>query len=196
MTRDTTTGDGSAPLSPEELRELIPNLATKEELNEWERENILRASEWAARDRTRPLHMISDAYIRKLHEKMFGETWRWAGRYRLTERNIGVPVPQIRERLMTLFGDIRYWLENNTCPADEIAIRFHHQLVFIHPFPNGNGRHARFVADLLAVKLGRPRFTWGSANLVTEGDSRRQYLEAVRLGDHGDIQPLLEFARS
>jgi Fic-DOC domain mobile mystery protein B len=196
MTTLATTNDGNTPLSPEELADLIPNLATKEELNEWERENILRGREWAVGDRTSPWDMVSDKYVRKLHKKMFDETWKWAGNYRHTEKNIGVSVHEILERLMALFGDTRYWIENGTYLPDEIAVRFHHRLVFIHPFPNGNGRHARLIADIIAMKLGRPAFTWGSANLVKDGEARAPYLEAIRAADDGDIQPLLNFARS
>jgi Fic-DOC domain mobile mystery protein B len=196
MTTLAMTSDGNTPLSPEELADLIPNLATKEELNEWERENILRGREWAVGDRTSPWDMVSDEYVRKLHRKMFDETWTWAGDYRHTEKNIGVSVHEIRERLMALFGDTRYWIENGTHLTDEIAVRFHHRLVFIHPFPNGNGRHARLIVDIIAMKLGRPAFTWGSANLVKEGEARTTYLEAIRAADDGDIQPLLNFARS
>ena len=196
MTSLATTSDGNTPLSPEELADLIPNLATKEELNEWERENILLAREWATSDRTAPWQMVSDQYIRKLHERMFDQTWKWAGLYRLTEKNIGVPVHEIRDRLMALFGEVRYWIENNTFSPDEIAVRFHHRLVSIHPFPNGNGRHARLIADVLVMKLGNPALTWGSANLVEEGASRTRYLEAIRTADDGEIQLLLQFARS
>ena len=151
MTALATTSDGNTPLSPEELADLIPNLATKEELNEWNRENILVGREWAISDRTSPIDMVSDQYIRKLHEKMFDETWKWTGQYRLTEKNIGITVHEIRERLMALFGDARYWIENGTYSCDEIAVRFHQRLVLIHPFPNGNGRHARAIADVLGV---------------------------------------------
>ena len=196
MTTLATTSDGNTPLSPEELADLIPNLASKEELNEWERENILRGREWAVGDRTSPTDMVSDEYVRKLHKKMFDETWKWAGDYRQTEQNIGVSVHEIRERLMALFGDTRYWIENGTYLPDEIAVRFHHRLVFIHPFPNGNGRHARLIADMIAMKLGRPAFTWGSASLVKEGEARTTYLEAIGAADDGEIQPLLNFARS
>lgn len=196
MTTLATTSDGNTPLSPEELADLIPNLATKEELNEWERENILLAREWATSDRTAPVQMVSDQYIRKLHERMFDQTWKWAGLYRLTQKNIGVPVHQIRERLMALFGDVRYWIENKTYSLDEIAVRFHHRLASIHPFPNGNGRHARLIAEVLVMKLGNTAFTWGSANLVEEGMTRTRYLEAIRAADDGEIQPLLQFARS
>lgn len=196
MTTLATTSDGNTPLSPEEIADLIPNLATKEELNEWERENILRAREWIVGDRTAARDLASDDYIRKLHARMFDQTWKWAGEYRRMEKNLGVPVDEIRERLMALFGDVRYWIENNTYPPDEIGVRFHHRLVLIHPFSNGNGRHARLIGDVLAMKLGRPTFSWGSTNLVKEGEARTDYLKAIRAADDGDIEPLLKFARS
>lgn len=191
-----TPTDPNTPLSPEELADLIPSLATKEELNEWERENILRAREWAVRDRSSAADVPTDSYVWKLHKRMFDQTWKWAGEYRRTEKNIGIPVYQIREQLATLLGDVRYWIEHSTFPPDEIAVRFHHRLVVIHPFPNGNGRHARLIADILAMKLSRPSFTWGAADLVKRGEARTNYLNAIRAADRGDIQPLIEFARS
>ena len=191
-----TNSDGNTPLSPEELADLIPSLATKEDLNEWERENIINAREWAAKDRTTAIDVVSDAYIRKLHEKMFDQTWKWAGQYRNTEKNIGIPFHEIREQLGGLVGDVRYWIENQTYSADEIAMRFHHRLVQIHPFPNGNGRHARLLADLLVTKLGQRSFTWGARDLVKLGEARTKYLEAIRAADDGDIKLLLTFARS
>jgi Fic-DOC domain mobile mystery protein B len=191
-----TTSEGNTPLSPEELVDLIPSLATKEELNEWERENILLGREWALKDRTPPTDMLRDDYVRKLHLKMFDETWKWAGQYRKTEKNLGVPIYQIREQLGVLLADTRYWIENRTYSPDEIAIRFHHRLVVIHPFANGNGRHARLMADTLALKLGTQPFTWGGKDLATAGEARDRYLKAMRQADAGDIKPLLEFARS
>ena len=195
MTRLGATGEGNTPLSPEEIADLIPSPATKEELNEWERENILLAREWAIRDRTPPLEMISDEYVRKFHLKMFDQTWKWAGQYRRTEKNLGVPANEIREGLAALFGDVRYWIERGTYSPDELAIRFHHRLVFIHAFPNGNGRHARLMADALVTKLGRSAFTWGSSDLIKPGEARARYLEAIHTADGGDLRPLLEFAR-
>ena len=196
MTTLTTTGEGNTSLSPEELADLIPNLATKEDLNEWERENILQARGWAGADRTSPLALASDEYVRKLHRKMFDQTWKWAGEYRRTEKNLGTPVDEIRERLVAMFGDVRFWIDNSTYPPDEIAVRFHHRLVLIHPFPNGNGRHARLIADLLVMKLGRAAFTWGAVNLATPGQTRAKYLQALQEADNGDIHPLLIFART
>jgi len=187
---------GNTPLGPEEIADLIPSLSSKEELNEWERENILHAREWAIADRSSAQEVVSDGYVRKLHDKMFDQTWKWAGEYRRTEKNIGVPFHEIRERLVALFADARYWMEKGTFLPDEIALRFHYRLVLIHPFPNGNGRHARLAADVLVIKLGRPAFSWGSTDLVDQGEARAKYLEAIRAADNGHIQPLLEFARS
>lgn len=190
-------GDGNTPLTPKELSDLIPNLATREELNEWERENILRGRRWAlARRHGKASVPLSDEYIRKLHDRMFDQTWKWAGNYRKTEKTIGVPVQQMREMLVTLLGDANFWIGNNTYPADEIAVRFHHRLVLIHLFPNGNGRHARLMADVLAVKLAGPVFTWGRLSLLKLGEAREKYLQSLRAADAGNIVPLIEFARS
>jgi Fic-DOC domain mobile mystery protein B len=190
-------GDGNTPLTPDELSDLIPNLAARNELNEWERENILRGRRWAlGRRGFQRSDPISDEYIRKLHDKMFDQTWKWAGVYRRTEKTIGVPVQQMREMLAALLGDTRYWIENNTYPADEIAVRFHHRLVLIHLFPNGNGRHARLIADVIAVKLRRPVFTWGGLSLIKPGEAREKYLLALKAADAGNIVSLIKFARS
>jgi Fic-DOC domain mobile mystery protein B len=196
-----TMGDGSTPLSPEEQDDLIPDLATKEELNEWERQNILEAAAWALGSRNlnrRNLNHdpFSEAYVRELHLRMFDQTWKWAGRYRTTGKNIGIPHYQIRESLPALLGDARYWVEHQTFEPDELAVRFHHKLVWIHPFANGNGRHARLMADVVLRRLARPPFTWGSADIVRAGDFRRIYIEALRAADKNDFRPLLTFARS
>jgi Fic-DOC domain mobile mystery protein B len=192
-----TAGDGNTPLSPDEQADLIPNLATKEELNEFERANILVAYDWALALRNiRRQDPLTEPYLRDLHRRMFNETWRWAGLYRATEKNIGIPHFQIRESLGVLLGDARYWLEHKTFLPDEIAIRLHHRLVSIHPFANGNGRHGRLMADVLAKKQNMPVFTWGGADIVQQGDFRRRYIEALRAADKNDIGPLLAFARS
>lgn len=192
-----TTGDGNTPLSPDEQADLIPNLSTRDELNEWERTNILVAYDWALSPRTlRRNDPMTEPYLRDLHHRMFDQTWKWAGLYRTTEKNIGIPHYQIREALAALLGDARYWLEHRTFPPDEIAIRFHHRLVFIHPFSNGNGRHGRLMADVLAKTQDMPVFTWGGADIVQHGDFRRRYIDALRAADKNDIGPLLAFARS
>lgn len=188
--------EGNTPLTPEELAQLLPALATREELNEWERANILEADRWAMRaGNLRNSDPLTEEYVRKLHRRMFDQTWKWAGAYRNSEKNIGAPAHEIREKLMVLLGDVRFQVENQTWSPDEIVVRFHHRLVQIHPFPNGNGRHGRLIADVLIAKLGGARFTWGRQELIQPGEARQQYLQAMRTADTGDIGPLLEFVR-
>jgi Fic-DOC domain mobile mystery protein B len=128
------TGDGNTPLSPEEQAALMPNLATKEELNEWERQNIVEASAWALDPKNiRRLDRLDEAYIRDLHHRMFDQTWRWAGMYRTTNKNLGIAHHQIRESLAALLGDVYYWIDHKTFVADEIAVRFHHRLYSSFP---------------------------------------------------------------
>ncbi len=186
--------DASTPLTPEERRNLIPAYITlRHELNEAEQRNILQAEQWAFR---RKRNVLSEDFLADLHRRMFGKVWRWAGAWRRTERNIGVEAYKIAVELRQLLEDCQYWIDHQSYPADEAAARFHHRLVWIHPFPNGNGRHARLAADLLLVTLGRPRFSWGRANLVNASDTRRTYVEALRAADRFDLRPLLAFVRS
>lgn len=187
--------EANTPLEAEEREQLIPTyITTRAELNEAEQVNITRASLWLRRARN--VDVLDDAFLRDLHKRMFGEVWKWAGQYRKTPRNIGIDAYRIPMAVRELVQDARYWVDNGTFPPDELAIRFSHRLVSIHPFPNGNGRHSRLVADLLAMKLGQPRFTWGRTNLVDPGKTRGAYVAALRAADGGEIEPLLAFARS
>src|SRR5579872_286856 len=190
----------NTPLHPDDAAQLIPNLATKNELDEWERTNILVAQSWAFNSRViRSRDPLDEIYLRELHRRMFDETWKWAGKYRTRDVNIGCPFAEIYQRIPILLGNVRFWIEKSTFDMDEIAVRFHYQLVSeIHPFPNGNGRHARLLANVLSVKYGRRRFTWGRTNLVNTGPAREAYFEALRAldTDADNVKPLLQFARS
>jgi Fic-DOC domain mobile mystery protein B len=190
-------GDGNTPLSPDEEDDLIPSLATKEELNEWERLNIVEAYAWALDRRGLARRdPLTEPYVRELHRRMFDQTWKWAGKYRTTEKNLGVPSYRICEQLGALLGNVRYWLEHRTMQPDEIAVRFHHRLVSIHPFANGNGRHSRLMADVLVRRQGRPIFTWGSAGNLPAPVLRRAYIASLQAADGHDLAPLLRFARN
>lgn len=186
--------DAATPITPDEREGLIPTYITlRRELNEAEQVGIEEADHWAF---ARKRNALDERFLKSLHRRMFGQVWRWAGSYRTTGRNIGVDAYRIGMDLHQLLDDVRYWIEHGTYAPDEIAVRFHHRLVAIHPFPNGNGRHARLVADLLAVQLGLPRFTWGRANLIEAKETRRAYVAALRAADGHDIARLLAFARS
>jgi len=163
----------------------------------WERQNILEACTWGLEPRNLNRHdPFTEAYVREWHLRMFDQTWKRAGTYRNTEKNIGISHYQIREALSALLRDARYWVEHQAFEPDELAIRFHHRLVWIHPFANGNGRHARLMADVIVRKQGRPVFTWSGADIVRAADFRRSYIDALRAADKNDIRPLLAFARA
>jgi len=195
MTGPTEERDEAAtPLSEEEREALIPSYITlRSELNEAEQANILEAEEWAL---ARRRNVLSEQFLNNLHKRMFGRVWRWAGAYRRSDKNIGVEAYRIPQEVGQLLGDCRYWIEHGTYEPDELAARFHHRLVWIHPYPNGNGRHARLATDLLLVSLGCARFTWGSVSLVDPGETRKHYVAALRQADNHEIEPLLAFVRS
>ena len=195
--------EGATPLSPDDAKGLIPTwAATRADLNAVEQENIAKAIAWAA---TSPrlsslASLMTEESIKTLHRRMFGDVWKWAGSYRQHDTNMGSHWPYISTQVRELLADVRVQTadaENLPWPADESAVRFHHRLVVVHPFANGNGRHSRLAADLLVSVLGEPVFSWGSANLNVPGEARRTYLEALRTADSlYDYRPLVEFARS
>lgn len=187
--------DDATPLTPEEREGLIPaHVALRRELNELEQQNIVQANLWAFQ---RKRDLFAEPFARSLHRRMFDRVWRWAGAYRTTDKNIGVQHWAIQTRLAQALDNARYWVANTSFPPDEIAVRFHHALVFIHPFPNGNGRWSRLMADLLIVSLGGKRFTWGGGGALRSADeTRRAYVAALRAADNHDFAPLIAFARS
>jgi Fic-DOC domain mobile mystery protein B len=187
--------DGATALDPDDRDALIPaHIATRAELNAWEQANIARAVAWAlSRRRGRVLDV---GFIRELHRRMFDETWRWAGAYRRHDTNIGIQWPTIATNVAQLMAHATYWFENRTYDVDECTTRLHHRLTVIHAFPNGNGRHARLLADSVLTSRGHAPFTWGNADLQRPGDVRKRYLVALRAADGGDMTPLLQFVRS
>ena len=199
MTINLDHPPGATPLDADELASLIPHhITTQGELNEWEQLNIIQGEQWARKQRK---EILTERFLRQLHKQLFGETWKWAGEFRKSDKNIGIDWLKIGVELKNLLDDVRYQIEHDSIPADEIAIRFHHRLVAIHPFPNGNGRHARLMTDLLIERLGQPRFTWGlrsltTNNLVDASNTRQHYIAALQAADRRDLAPLLAFARS
>ena len=191
---DGQDDDANTPLDAEERQQLIPSYITlRRELNEAEQVNIAHASKWLSSRRSDPL---DEVFLRELHRRMFGQVWRWAGHYRKTARNIGVDANRVRMDTAQALDDARFWVANATYAPDEIAVRFSHRLVAIHPFPNGNGRLSRMAGDLLAVQLGRPQFSWGSHSLTDANVTRAAYIAALRAADEHDLGPLILFARS
>lgn len=192
--------DAGTLLSADEQDALIPtHVSTKVELNQWEALNIAHAHEWLSR--RRPSAVLSAEFLRELHVRMFGDTWTWAGTFRRTDNNISLHawanVPMLVRDLVDNTQTRYDACDKTPTSVDEVATRFHHEVVRIHPWPNGNGRHARLATDLLLEQWGRPPFAWGSgADLAAIGKQRAAYIEALRCADAGDVIPLVEFVRS
>ena len=187
---------GATPLDRNEIEGLIPtHITSRGELNRWEQDNINEALAWV--DSHKPKEILNESFMKRLHKRMFGDVWKWAGTFRQSDKNIGVSWYIISSDLKNLCDDVHYWMENKIYSEDEIAARFHHRLVSIHLFSNGNGRHARLIADILLENiLHKPRFSWGRADLYNSGDDRGRYIQSLQAADKGDYAPLLEFVRS
>jgi len=190
--------DGQTPLDEEEKDGLlIPTISTRGELDEFEQQNIEQAVQWTIGRSFKPELIFTENFIRRVHTRMYADVWAWAGEFRKTNKNMGVDKWQISSNLACLLDDAKYWLENNSYPPDEMAIRFKHRLVSIHCFPNGNVRHSRLMADIIIEKIFKlPVFSWGAASLSSEGNTRKAYLTAIKTADKGDYSLLLAFARS
>lgn len=196
MALEFTYEPGQTPLDADEVAQLIPrHITTQGALNEWEQVNILQAQRWLMRARI--TQVLTEDFCRTLHRRMFNRTWRWAGTFRQSDKNIGCNWTQVSMQLRQLLDNTQYWLEEGVFPVDEAAARFHHQLVLVHGFPNGNGRHSRLMTDRLLRQCKVNPFTWGGGqNLVDGGEARQQYLTSLHAADAGDIAQLLAFVRS
>jgi Fic-DOC domain mobile mystery protein B len=185
---------GATLIDRNEAAGLIPaHITLQSQLNEYEEANIVSAQEWlAVRRRADPLN---SKFLHTVHRKMFDKTWKWAGKARRTDKNIGGPWFEVPTKLHQLLGDVRAQVEYRAYPALEIAARYHHRLVAIHVFSNGNGRHARIMADLLLQRLTGERFGWGEGTLAPLRELRSSYIQALREADAGDYQPLLRFVQ-
>lgn len=190
---------GQTPLEEDEKEGLlIPGITTREELDELEQLNIQKAVEKYLFGRNLKLEdILTEQFVFKLHKDMLGEVWDWAGTTRKTNKNIGVDKLQISIRLRQLLENCKFWIENGEFSPEEIAIRFKHELVFIHVFPNGNGRHSRIMADILIKHgFGKEMFSWGVNDLTEKSKKRNFYIQSLRKADQGDFNDLMEFARS
>ncbi len=189
---------GQTPLDEEEKRGLIPSVITRKDLDEWEQENILEArNRLMKKSFLAKQEIFTEDFLLDLHKRMFGYVWHWAGKLRKTNKNIGVEFFRIPSETKALIDDANYWLKHQTYGIEEIAIIFHHRLVKIHLFSNGNGRHARFTADAIIAKFGGKKLSWGGKSDLTKPDEiRKTYILALKEADHGNYAPLIAFAHS
>ena len=190
---------GQTALSEEEMEGLrIPTITTREELDEFEQLNIEKAVEWYLIGRKfKANKILTEDFIIGVHKRMLSDVWAWAGQFRTSEKTIGIAWHQVPVRLRQLLEDCKFWIDNKTYSDEEIAIRFKHEMVAIHLFPNGNGRHSRLMADTVMKHIfKKPKFTWGHKNLVDKSKTRAAYINALKIADNGHFQDLIVFAQS
>lgn len=186
--------EGATPLDPDEFAGLkFKHVSTRGELDQLEQAGITEGLKWMAKQK-KP-DVLSEAFVCELHRKLFGSVWKWAGTFRRIEKNIGVDPIQVSIQLRQLLDDTKYWIEHETFDPKELAARFHHKLVYIHLFPNGNGRHARIMADAILTKLlNQSAIDWsGNYRLEAMNERRNEYIAALRAADGHDFSLLLLF---
>lgn len=193
-----TYDEGQTPLGEEEKEGLkIKSITTQDELDEFEQLNIEKAVAWTIQSQFQPEKILTEKFIRKVHKKMFGDTWKWAGEFRKSDKNIGSNWTQIAILLKTLIDDTNFWIQNQTYSPEEIAIRFKHRIVSIHCFPNGNGRHSRLMADIIIESyFGKEVFSWHNTKMNKPHKTRKKYIKTLIAADLGDIKPLIDFAKN
>lgn len=190
--------EGATPLEDDDLEGLKPSwIVDRADLNAAEADNIAAAiAKWERRPRSTET-LLDDKCVRDVHRDMFGNVWAWAGAYRTRELSIGIDPFSISVELKNLVEDAKYWFaEHSDMPLTEAAARFHHKLVFIHPFRNGNGRLSRQMADLVLLSRGHDPLTWGRNDLVQASETRSNYIAALRAADGGNFALLLKFVDS
>jgi len=177
---------------------ILAHLSTLAARNAVETEAISRAYDkhvFRARRKKRGTEWLTDAFIRQVHADMFGTIWEWGGQYRQTTMNIGVEPHLIRQQIKLLTGDFFSWNEiESNMPVVEIAARLQHRLTQIHPFINGNGRHARLITDIFFYSRQYHIPQWPQIQLLSQGNEiRTQYISAMKNADEGDITELIQF---
>lgn len=189
---------GATPLDPDELAGLIPRfITTQGELNILEQENLLNGKSWAMKYKR---EILEEPFVRGLHKKMYQDVWKWAGQYRTSQKTIGIKAHQISTQIILLMQDTQTWIDHSSYQWQELLARFHHRLVFIHPFVNGNGRQARLHTELLALQYEQNAPTWGArkfeGELENESDARKHYIECLKLADQKKFSHLIDFLYS
>lgn len=189
--------DGQTPINEEEIEGLkIKSISTMGDLDEFEQQNIEHAVQWVNSRSFKPDQVLDIDFIQNVHKRMFSNVWKWAGQFRQSNKNLGVPFYEIRQHLQHLTDDCKFWIKHNTYASEEIAIRFKHRLVSIHLFPNGNGRHSRLMGDILLKALDNTQsFSWGGRTF-RKGEDRIAYINALKKADQGNIEPLIHFSKA
>ncbi len=195
MADSLSAGHGATPLH--DVSGLIPkHISSQRELNEAEFANTNEVLlKYLLRKPSKRIAPFTYHWLLTLHQEMFGKVWGWAGKIRDTELNIGVKPFKIRDELQKFAGDYEAWFKHKHSPV-EISARIHHRLVWIHPFKGGNGRWARIAANIFLRQQGKLLVAWPEDELLMSvGEFRKKYIEALKKADSSDLSNLTEIHR-
>lgn len=135
--------------------------------------------------------IISEVFIRNIQRLIVKNTDpHWAGKYRsgnviITGSSHNPPDPSAVPHLM---NELVKWINAHKTKLHpiELAAIFHHKIVFIHPFFDGNGRTARLLMNLILMQKGYPLV------MVLKND-RKKYYDSLTKADKGNYQPFIHF---
>lgn len=146
------------------------------------------------------------AYLQRLHLLALGEIYDFAGKWRtvnVSKANFTFPFAGTIDAAMKdwqkkFIRDILFD-ENN---LDEFCMnlgRTHAELLFIHPFREGNGRTARIFAQLQALKAGFPRilnFKSVEDRHPNASSKFMDYVAAVQAASVVKYQPMIDLFKN
>lgn len=189
-----TFPDGATPLH--DTNGLLQNwILTQEDLTRAETANVALAQEKYLKSRKEPSLWFTTKTLKTIHHTMFNNVWSWAGKFRKSETSIGIEPHRIPKQLGELCIEVAAWSKEAVhLTLLERAARIHHQLVWIHPFENGNGRFSRLVSDRFLIAYHLPHPNWPP--LQESGNIRSKYIRSLQQADRGDYKPLIEFMQS
>jgi cell filamentation protein len=137
---------------------------------------------------------FSTQLICEIHSIAFSELYDWAGKWRTASVIVGQLIPpeptQVVQLMYQFIDNLNYKINNATTLEDKIGclIFAHYEFIRIHPFNNGNGRTGRIIMNLVGLKFGyKPLELY-----YREGDSRKNYIDAMRAADKGNYNPLAD----
>jgi Fic-DOC domain mobile mystery protein B len=191
----TDQPEGATPL--DDISGLLRrDITTRGQLDEAETLNILGAVDWIERGRLRDVFTVD--FYERLHSRMYDDVWEWAGDLRSVtgaRPNIGVPPEMVPIELGRVAMEFNWeWQNSDQTNLLPFIAKYHHALVWVHPFNNGNGRWSRLACDVVMKRLAKkPLITWATDTLNVDSGERSQYINALKMADDFDLAPLVEY---
>ena len=183
---------------PDNQSEILPNLlhlTTAEEIALSELEGFLKAeiifTENLANDTK-----FTVSYILELHKTALEHLYPFAGKYRNVNMSKGnftfaaarflpASMKNFQTEILSKLPDV--YTNKNSLIRDNAVV--HAELLFIHPFREGNGRTARILANLMSMKAGYGPLGFEKIG----GEEFEQYILAVQKATEQDYSKMTKY---